>query len=74
MVKRFVAYILFGIAALNILTIPIVMISFKPLFELSSAPPNVIKVAQMSVAITTLIIGLIIFCVGIIILIKSEKD
>jgi len=74
MVKRFVAYILFAVAAINILTIPIVIIEFRPLYELTSAPPNAIKMAEMSVAISTLTIGLIIFFVGIIVLIKSRKN
>jgi len=73
MVKRFVAYILFAVAAINILTIPIIIIGFRPLYELTSAPPNVIDMAEMIVAISTLTIGLIIFCVGIIVLIKSRK-
>ncbi|MGB5912562.1 MAG: hypothetical protein WBH31_15325 [Promethearchaeia archaeon] len=74
MVKRFVAYILFAVAAINILTIPIIIIGFRPLYErYTSAPPNVIDMVEMVVAISTLTIALIIFCVGIIVLIKSRK-
>jgi len=73
MVKRFVAYILFAVAAVNILAIPIAIIQLRPLYELISAPPNVINMVEMFVTISTLTIGLIIFCVGIIVLFKSRK-
>lgn len=74
MAKRFVAYILFGLAAINALTLPIIIIAFRPLYELSTAPPNVIFMANMSVIIITLVICLIVFCVGLYILIKSRKE
>jgi hypothetical protein len=74
MVKRFVAYILFAVAAINIFSIPIVIIGFRPLYGLTSAPPSVIQLAEMVVAITSLVFGLVIFFVGIIVLIKSRKN
>jgi len=74
MVKRFVAYILFGLAAMNTATLPLTLVGFRPLYTQLGMPPNVIKMAFMTITITTLTIGLIVFCVGLYILIKTRKE
>lgn len=74
MAKRFVAYILFGLVAINTLTLPLILVGFRPLYERIGMPPNVRKIAYISIIISTLTIGLIIFCVGLYILIKSRKE
>ena len=74
MAKRFVAYILFGLVAMNTLTLPLILVGFRPLWESIGMPPNVVKIASVSVIVSTLTIGLIVFCVGLYILIKSRKE
>ncbi|MHA1915882.1 MAG: hypothetical protein ACW986_18020 [Promethearchaeota archaeon] len=74
MVKRFVAYILFGSAAVESLTLPLLLVQFRSLWEQTGMPPNVRKMAVMSLLITTLTIALILFCIGLYILIKSRKS
>ena len=74
MAKKFVAYILFGLVAMNTLTLPLILVGFRPLWESIGMPPNVIKIASVSVIVLTLTIGLIVFCVGLYILIKSRKE
>ena len=73
MVKRFVAYILFGLAAMDTVALPLTILGFRPLYELPGVPPNFIRMAFMFVIISVLVIDLILICVGIIILIKSKK-
>lgn len=73
MAKRFVAYILFGLVAINTFTLPLILVGFRPLYERIGMPPNVRKIAYISIIISTLTIGLIVFCVGLYILIKSRN-
>lgn len=74
MVKRFVAYILFGSAAVETVTLPLTLVQFLPRWEQLGMPSNARRIAFMSTLITTLTIAFILFCIGLYILIKSRKD
>ena len=74
MVKRFVAYILFGVAGLESVTLPLTLVRLLPLYGQTGMPSNVVRMAIMSTIIVTLTIALIIFCVGVYILIKTRKN
>jgi len=72
--KRNIAFILFGVAAMNIITLPIILFAYRPLYERLGMPLYAMNIAFRSITITTLIIGSILFCAGIIVFFKFRKE
>jgi uncharacterized membrane protein len=73
-VKRFIAYILFGVAAVNIITASFTTLIFLPLYERLGIPLTATRMALISTDIISIVIGIVLIIIGIVILIKSRKE
>jgi hypothetical protein len=71
--KRNIAFILFAVAAMNVITLPIIPLLFNPLWARLGMPSNVINIS-FTISITAgLIAASILFVAGIIVFFKFRK-
>jgi len=74
MKKKNIAFILFGIAGMNMLTLPIILLIYGPLYERVGITSNLKDIIFAAISITTLTIGSIFILAGVIIYIKFRKE
>lgn len=71
--KRNIAFILFGVGAVNIVTLPILLFVYGPLYQQLGMPPYASTVGLMTSTITTVVAASALFIAGIIVFIKFRK-
>ena len=74
MKKKNIAFILFGVAGINMLTLPIILLIYGPLYERVGIISNLKDIIFAAISITTLTIGSIIILAGVIVYIKFRKE
>jgi hypothetical protein len=70
MKKRNIGFILFGVAGVNLITLPILLVVFPRLYSQLGMPSAAIRIAMVSILISSLVGMTVLICAGIIILIK----
>ncbi|NHJ19685.1 MAG: hypothetical protein EAX91_01990 [Candidatus Lokiarchaeota archaeon] len=71
--KRNIAFILFAVAGVNLLTLPILILIYTPLFAQLGLPSTVVNRVMMTVAISGVIPAIALIIAGIIVLIKFRN-
>jgi hypothetical protein len=70
MKKRNIGFILFGVAGVNLITLPLSLIIFPRLYALQGMPLAAIRIAIATILIVGLIAASVLVCAGIIVIIK----
>ena len=73
MKKKNIAFILFGVAGMNMVTLPILLLIYGPIYERAGIPSNLKDMIFMAMIITTLTIGSIMIIAGIIVYFKFRR-
>lgn len=73
MKKRSIGFILFAIAGVNLITLPIALIIYPPYYERIGMPAEVSRMALNLIFVSTIIVVSILVCAGIIVIIKFRK-
>lgn len=74
MKKKNIAFIMFGLAASNILTIPIFFPIFQQLWIRLEMPYTAMRISLAAIVVAGIIAGIFFICLGIIIYLKFRKD
>ncbi|MFX0002860.1 MAG: hypothetical protein ACFFAA_02655 [Promethearchaeota archaeon] len=74
MKKKYVGFILFGLAGVNFITLAITLVIFPPLWERLGMPLEARRIGIATVLVITLTIIAIMVCAGIIVIIKFRKE
>jgi len=72
--KRSIAFILFGLAAINLLILPIILAVFGLLYEQMGMPSYAINAGLMTITISGLIPAIILFCAGFVVFFIFRED
>jgi hypothetical protein len=70
MKKRNIGFILFGMAGVNLITLPLLLVVFPRLYSQLGMPSTAIRIAMASILISSLVAMTALICAGIIVLIK----
>ena len=71
--KRNIAFILFAVGGINLITIPITLIIYAPLYARLGMPSYAMDVAFMAISASGIIAASALFLDGLIVLIKFRK-
>lgn len=71
--KRNIAFILFAVAGVNIITLPILLFIYRPLFAELGLSSTFVNTVMMSITIAGLIPAIALIIAGIIVFIKFRK-
>ncbi|MFX0030450.1 MAG: hypothetical protein ACFE8B_14655 [Candidatus Hermodarchaeota archaeon] len=74
MKKKNIAFILFGVAAINLLSIPISLMIFPTLYERMDMPSSAIRMGITSILTSSIIAITALFIAGLIVYIKFRNE
>jgi hypothetical protein len=74
MKKKNIAFILFGVAGLNMVTLPILLLIYGQIYERAGIPSNLTNIIFLTMTVITLTIGSIMILAGIIVYFKFRRE
>lgn len=74
MKKKNIGYILFGVAGIELVSMLTSLVMFPQLYERMDMPTRVIKMAMTSILVISIVVSLVLICVGVILLIKFREE
>jgi hypothetical protein len=74
MKKKKIAYILFAVAGINLVMLPVVLFMLNLYYQTLELPPNYKNIVLMTFIIVNPVVAFVIIIVGIIVYFKFRKD
>ena len=74
MKKKNIGFILFGVAGIELVSMLISLVVFPRLYEQMDMPKKLIKVVMTNILVISIVVSVILVCVGVILLIKFREE
>jgi len=74
MKKKNIGFILFGVAGVELVSMLISLVVFPRLYERMDMPTKLIKVVLTNILVVSIVVSVILVCVGLVLIIKFREE